>query len=328
VFFVHNRIETIHRIDALVATLVPEARRAVVHGQMPRHELEDSMMAFVRGEIDVLVATTIVESGLDIPNANTLIVDRAHRIGLADLHQLRGRVGRGRHRGHALFLLPEEHKVTDEVAERRLRTIEEHSGLGAGFRIALKDLEIRGAGNLLGAEQSGYIADVGYELYCRLLEDAVKGLKNERVTEATDTYVDLHVAAGVPDSYVGDPSLKLGFYRRIASVATAADLLALRSEIVDRCGPLPETGERLFDVARLRILGQEHGIARFSMEKGGTLQMTMLDPVRALPFLRARLGRSLRLPEPPLAIVAEPVKPAVPQRALARFLELLAPAGA
>lgn len=211
----------------------------------------------------------------------------------------------------------------DEVAERRLRTIEEHSGLGAGFRIALKDLEIRGAGNLLGAEQSGYIADVGYELYCRLLEDAVKGLKKERVTEATDTYVDLHVAAGVSDDYVGDPSLKLGFYRRIASAATPEDLVALKAEIEDRCGPLPETGERLFDVARLRILGQEHGIARFSVDRAGTLQMTILDPARALPFLRGKLGRSLRLPEPPLAIVAEPVKPAEPERALARFLHLL-----
>ncbi|MCK6460769.1 MAG: transcription-repair coupling factor, partial [Planctomycetes bacterium] len=323
VYFVHNRIETIHRIDRLVAELVPEARRAVVHGRMPRHDLEDSMMAFVRGEIDVLVATTIVESGLDIPNANTLIVDRAHRIGLADLHQLRGRVGRGRHRGHALFLLPEEHKVVDEVAERRLRTIEEHAGLGSGFRIALKDLEIRGAGNLLGAEQSGYIADVGYELYCRLLEDAVKELRMERVTEATDTYVDLHVAAGLPDEYAGDESLKLGFYRRIASVATASDLDGLRAEIEDRCGSLPESGQRLFDVARLRIAGQEHGIARFSMEKDGTLQMSLADPARALPFLRAKLGRSLRLPEERRAIVAEPVKPPDPARALARFLELL-----
>ncbi len=324
VYFVHNRIETIHRIDRLVATLVPEARRAVVHGRMPRHELEDSMMAFVRGEIDVLVATTIIESGLDIPNANTLIVDRAHRIGLADLHQLRGRVGRGRHRGHALFLLPEEHKVVDEVAERRLRTIEEHAGLGSGFRIALKDLEIRGAGNLLGAEQSGYIADVGYELYCRLLEDAVKELRMERVTEATDTYVDLHVAAGLPDDYAGDESLKLGFYRRIASVATASDLDGLRAEIEDRCGSLPESGKRLFDVARLRILGQEHGVARFSMERDGTLQMTVADPGRALPFLRGKLGRSLRQPRDGLAIVAEPVRPASPERALARFLDLLA----
>ncbi|HEX5139027.1 MAG TPA: transcription-repair coupling factor [Planctomycetota bacterium] len=322
VYFVHNRIETIGRIDRLVATLVPEARRAVVHGRMPRHELEDSMMAFVRGEIDVLVATTIVESGLDIPNANTLIVDRAHRIGLADLHQLRGRVGRGRHRGHALFLLPEEHKVTDEVAERRLRTIEEHAGLGSGFRIALKDLEIRGAGNLLGAEQSGYIADVGYELYCRLLEDAVKELRRERVTEATDTYVDLHVAAGLSDEYAGDPSLKLGFYRRIASVATLEDLEGLRAELEDRCGSLPEGGQRLFDVARLRIVGQEHGIARFSMERDGTLQMSIGDPSRALPFLREKLGRSLRQPKDGLAIVAEPVKPAEPSLALARFLAL------
>jgi transcription-repair coupling factor (superfamily II helicase) len=212
----------------------------------------------------------------------------------------------------------------DEVAERRLRTIEEHAGLGAGFRIALKDLEIRGAGNLLGAEQSGYIADVGYELYCRLLEDAVKQLKRERVTEATDTYVDLHVEAGLPDDYAGDASLKLGFYRRIASAATAAELDAVRAEIVDRCGPLPEAGVRLFDVARLRVIGQEHGIARFAMEKGGTLQMTILDPARALPFLKAKLGRSLREPQPGTAIVAEPVRPAESRRALARLLELLA----
>jgi transcription-repair coupling factor (superfamily II helicase) len=326
VFLVHNRIETIHGVDRLVASLVPEARRAVVHGRMPRRELEESMLSFVRGEIDVLVATTIVESGLDIPNANTLIVDRAHRIGLADLHQLRGRVGRGRHRAHALFLLPKEHRIVDEVAERRLRTIEEHSGLGAGFRIALKDLEIRGAGNLLGAEQSGYIADVGYELYCRLLEDAVREIRRERVVEATDTYVDLHVDAGLPDAYVGDEALKLGFYRRVAAAAALPDLEALRAEIADRCGPLPAPAERLFDVARLRIVGQEHGIARFAMERGGTLQMALLDADRALPFLRRRLGRSLRQPEERVAIVAEPVRPAEPERALSRFLELLAPA--
>ncbi|MHC4164606.1 MAG: transcription-repair coupling factor [Planctomycetota bacterium] len=322
-FVVHNRIETIHRLDRLVATLVPEARRAVVHGRLPHRELEESMLAFVRGEIDVLVTTTIIESGLDIPNANTLIVDRADLIGLADLHQLRGRVGRGSHRAHSLFLLPPASRVVTEIAEKRLRTIEEHAGLGAGFRIALKDLEIRGAGNILGAEQSGYIADVGYELYCRLLEDAVKQLRRERVTAPTDTFVDLSLPAFLPDDYSGDRALKLGFYRRIAAAASAEALQALREEVTDRCGPLPAPAALLFDIARLRVIGQDHGIARFALETGGVLQMTLADPERALPFLRRRLGTSLRLPEDGIAIVAEPVQPRKGERALQRFLELL-----
>jgi transcription-repair coupling factor (superfamily II helicase) len=323
VFFVHNRIETIHRSDRLVASLVPHARRAVVHGRLPRQELEEAMLGFVSGEIDILVTTTIIESGLDIPNANTLVVDRADHIGLADLHQLRGRVGRGSHRAHALFLLPPEYKLVSEIAERRLRTIEEHSGLGAGFRIALKDLELRGAGNILGAEQSGYIADVGYELYCRLLEDAVKELRRERVTAPTDTFIDLSLEARFPDAYAGDRALKLGFYRRIAAATSPDALATLREEIEDRCGPLPGPAALLFDIARLRVIGQDHGVARFAMEKGGVLQMTLLDPERALPFLRRRLGRSLRLPEAGVAIVAEPVRPPAPERALEKFLELL-----
>jgi transcription-repair coupling factor (superfamily II helicase) len=324
VFLVHNRVETIHRLDNLVASLVPAARRAVVHGRMPRKALEHSMLDFVRGEVDVLVATTIIESGLDIPNANTLVVDRADMIGLAELHQLRGRVGRGRHRAHALFLLPPGHKaVVNPVAEKRLRTIEEHSGLGAGFRIALKDLEIRGAGNILGAEQSGYIGDVGYELYCRLLEDAVKELRQEKVTEPTDTYVDLSIEALLPDEYVGDPALKLGFYRRIAAASSEEGLSALADELTDRCGPLPESARRLFDVARLRIIGQDHGIARFGMESGGVLQMAISDPGRALPFLRRKLRGSLRLPERNIAIVGEPMRPARSMTALATYLQLL-----
>jgi transcription-repair coupling factor (superfamily II helicase) len=323
VFFVHNRIQSIHRIERLVSTLVPEARRAVVHGRMPRKELEESMLAFVAGDVDVLIATTIIESGLDIPNANTLVVDRADMIGLADLHQLRGRVGRGVHRAHALFLLPPEYKLVNEIAEKRLRTIEEHSGLGAGFRIALKDLEIRGAGNILGAEQSGYIADVGYELYCRLLEQAVKELRRERVTAPTDTFVDLSVDAYLPDAYLGDRALKLGFYRRVASAGTRESLAALETELVDRCGPLPDAARTLFDIALLRIVGQDEGIARFALETGGVLHMTMADPERALSFLRERLGHSLRLPEGLVAIVAEPVRPPTPKNALARFLALL-----
>ncbi|MHC4958071.1 MAG: transcription-repair coupling factor [Planctomycetota bacterium] len=323
VFVVHNRVQSIWQIERLVAELVPAARKVVAHGQMGRKALEESMMAFVRGDADVLVATTIIESGLDIPNANTLIVDRADMIGLADLHQLRGRVGRGLHKGHALFLLPPENIRVNEVAEKRLRTIEEHSGLGAGFRIALKDLEIRGAGNILGAEQSGYIGDVGYELYCRLLEDAVKQLRNERVVVPTDTYVDLNVAALLPDEYAGEAALKLGFYRRIAAASSLADLDLLRDELADRCGALPEPAQRLFDVARLRVIGQDHAIARFGLETGGVLQMTIADADKAVPFLRARLGSALRLPEQNIAIHADPVRPPTGRAALARYLELL-----
>jgi len=322
VYLVHNRVETIRRLEKLVTELVPSARSAVVHGQMNKRALEQSMMAFVRGDIDVLIATTIVESGLDIPNANTLIVDRADMIGLADLHQLRGRVGRGTHRAHAIFLLPGR-RIVSEVAEKRLRTIEEHSGLGAGFRIALKDLEIRGAGNILGSEQSGYIADVGYELYCRLLENAVKRMRNEKVTDATETFVDLEVGARFPDGYGGDTALRLGFYRRIAGARDAGELEALATEIADRCGPLPEEARLLFDVGRLRVLGQDHGIGRFSLETGGVLQIAYFDADRALPFLRGKLARSLRLPQEGLAVVAEPVEPHTPRAALAAFLARL-----
>jgi len=324
VFFVHNRIETIDRIDRLVASLVPQARRAVAHGRMNRHELEDAMLRFVRGEVDVLVSTTIIESGLDIPNANTLIVDRADRIGLADLHQLRGRVGRGRHKAYALFLLPQERFVAGEAAERRLRAIEEHSELGAGFRIALKDLEIRGAGNILGAEQSGHIAEVGYDLYCRLLESAVKELQGAAAPEPVETFVDLDVEAYVPDAYAGDVGLKLGFTRKIAAADTLEALAAVREEIEDRSGPAPAPLRRLFDVARLRILGQRHGIGRFALERGGVLQLGLRDPERALPYLRRKLGRSLRLPEEGVAIVAEPVVPPTPEAALAALLRRLA----
>ncbi|MHC4937550.1 MAG: transcription-repair coupling factor [Planctomycetota bacterium] len=322
VYLVHNRVETIRRLDKLVTELVPSATKAVVHGQMNKRALEQSMMAFVQGRIDVLIATTIIESGLDIPNANTLIVDSAHMIGLADLHQLRGRVGRGTHRAHAIFLLPGR-RIVSEVAEKRLRTIEEHSGLGAGFRIALKDLEIRGAGNILGSEQSGYIADVGYELYCRLLENAVKELRKEKVTDATDTFVDLEVGARFPDGYGGDTALRLGFYRRIAGARDAEELEAMATEIADRCGPLPEEARLLFDVARLRIIGQDHGIGRFSLETGGVLQLGYFDKDRALPFLRNKLGRSLRLPQEWLAVVAEPADPPTPRAALQAFLARL-----
>ena len=199
----------------------------------------------------------------------------------------------------------------------------EHAELGAGFRIAMKDLEIRGAGNILGAEQSGFIADVGYELYCKLLEDAVRELKEERAPQQGETYVDLDIDAHLPDEYAGDPALKLGLYRRIASAGTQEALDHIAAELRDRCGPPPAPAQLLFDVARLRVLGQEHGIGRFALETGGVLQMGLNDPERALPFLRRRAGRSLRLPEERVAILADAIDPPDPEQALRVFLDLL-----
>ena len=252
VFFVHNRVRTIEKKAWEVQQLVGEAKVAVAHGQMAKSELEKAMIDFVTGVTDVLVCTTIIESGLDIPNANTIVIDNADRFGLAELHQLRGRVGRYKHRAYAYMMLPAKRTITP-VAGRRLKAIEEYSHLGAGFRIALRDLEIRGAGNILGAEQSGHIQLVGYQMYCELLADAVRKMKNEPVESIPTAVLDLGFATYVPKNYIPLDRGRMDAYRKIAVAKNDEELKQIGSELADIYGPMPDEVKLLLGLAELRI---------------------------------------------------------------------------
>ncbi|MBI9114676.1 transcription-repair coupling factor [Sanguibacter suaedae] len=251
VFYVHNKVESIDRTAARLAELVPEARVQVAHGKMGEHQLERVIMDFWEKKFDVLVCTTIIETGLDISNANTLILERADMLGLSQLHQLRGRVGRGRDRAYAYFLYPAERPLT-ETAHDRLATIAANTDLGSGMQVAMKDLEIRGAGNLLGGEQSGHIAGVGFDLYVRMVGEAVASFRGEKEEEAPEVTIELPVDAHLPHEYVAHERLRLEAYRKIAAAQTAADLDDIRAELVDRYGPVPEPVAALFDVAAFR----------------------------------------------------------------------------
>ncbi|HSW47165.1 MAG TPA: transcription-repair coupling factor, partial [Phycisphaerae bacterium] len=259
VFFVHNLVYDIVSFADAIRRIVPEARILIGHGQMPERELERVMLAFVRHEADVLVCTTIIESGLDIPNCNTILIDRADRFGLSELHQLRGRVGRYKHRAHCHLLLSRGRTLTSTAA-RRLKAIEEFSDLGAGFRIAMRDLEIRGAGNILGSEQSGHIADVGYELYCQLLEAAVHRLKNEPTDTFRPVHLELEVPAHIPRNYIDSDRQRMEVYRRLVACHTRAELDQLEKDIRDAFGPYPPAVRTLLDIAEIRILAQPYKI--------------------------------------------------------------------
>jgi transcription-repair coupling factor (superfamily II helicase) len=259
VFFVHNRVSSIRKAAAQLAGLVPEARIAVAHGQMNEHELEKIMVDFWERNYDVLVCTTIVESGLDIPNANTLIIDRADMYGLSQLHQLRGRVGRGKERAYAYFLYPPE-RVLTETAHERLATVAQHTEIGAGMYVAMKDLEIRGAGNLLGGEQSGHIAGVGFDLYVRMIGEAVNELKGDGPAEKAEVRVELPVNGHIPHDYVPGERLRLEAYTQIASIDSEADVTGIRDELSDRYGELPEPVLNLLEVARLRTEARRAGL--------------------------------------------------------------------
>ncbi len=251
VFYVHNRVESIERAAQRLAELVPEARIATAHGKMHEHQLEQVIVDFWEKRFDVLVCTTIVETGLDISNANTLILERADRLGLSQLHQLRGRVGRGRERAYAYFLYPPETPLT-ETAHDRLATIAANTELGAGMAVALKDLEIRGAGNLLGGEQSGHIEGVGFDLYVRMVGEAVAEFRGEATEEAPDVTVELPVDAHIPQAYIATERLRLEAYQKVAAAADEAALDAVRAELADRYGPVPPAVDALFEVARFR----------------------------------------------------------------------------
>jgi transcription-repair coupling factor (superfamily II helicase) len=268
IFFVHNRVESIDRVAKRIRELVPEARIATGHGQMGEAELEQVMVGFWQKDYDVLVCTTIVESGLDIPNANTLIVDRADAFGLSQLHQIRGRVGRGRERAYAYFTFQPDKPLT-ELAHDRLATIAQNTEIGAGMAVAMKDLEIRGAGNLLGGEQSGHIASVGFDLYMRLVGEAVSDFKSGGGPEheqVRDTKVDLPVDAHLPHDYIPGERLRLEAYRRLAAAYDDAAIDAARAELADRYGPLPDPVERLLAVARFRAYARQFGLTEVSLQ--------------------------------------------------------------
>ncbi|KMO67531.1 transcription-repair coupling factor [Mycolicibacterium chlorophenolicum] len=281
-FYIHNRVRSIDQAAARVRQLVPEARVVVAHGQMPEEQLERTVEGFWNREFDILVCTTIVETGLDISNANTLIVERADTFGLSQLHQLRGRVGRSRERGYAYFLYPPEVPLT-ETAYDRLATIAQNNELGAGMAVAMKDLEIRGAGNVLGAEQSGHVAGVGFDLYVRLVGEAVEAYRAaaDGKTVATpeepkDVRIDLPVDAHLPPDYIGSDRLRLEAYRRLAAAQDDAAVDAVIEELNDRYGPLPEPAQRLIAVARLRLLARAHGVTEVGAPSASTVRISPL----------------------------------------------------
>src|SRR5207249_10025945 len=251
VFFVHNRVYDIDHVAAAVKELVPEARVAIAHGQMDEGSLERVVLDFWEGEYDVLVCTTIIEAGIDMPTVNTLVVDRADLLGLGQLHQLRGRVGRAGQRAYAYLFFPPERAITEEAYER-LKTIGEATELGSGFKIAMRDLEIRGAGNLLGNDQTGHIAAVGYDLYVQMVSEAVSELKGEEPRPPAEVKLDVPLDAYLPGDYVAVEEQRLEAYRRLAAVTTHAEVDDVRDEWLDRYGPVPRPAEALLEVAHLR----------------------------------------------------------------------------
>ena len=249
VYVIHNRVNTIYQLADRIDNLVPDLRIGVGHGQMSETALEDVMMDFINGDLDVLVATTIVESGIDIPNVNTIIIIDADKFGLSQLYQLRGRVGRANRLAYA-YLLHKKNQVLSDIAERRLRAIKTFTEFGAGFKISMRDLEIRGAGNLLGTEQHGHMVNIGYELYCKLVDDAVKALKGEVVpTRREDTTVEINVSAFIPETYINDEVTKLTIYKKIAAISDKEDFSDMKDELIDRFGDIPKPTWNLIRVA-------------------------------------------------------------------------------
>ena len=321
-YFVHNRIHDIQKVAHELQRIVPEATIGIGHGQLNETELEDVMLGFVRHEFDILLATTIVESGLDIPNANTIFIDDADRYGLADLHQLRGRVGRYKHRAYCYLLVDQKRHLSPEAA-RRLRAIEEFSQMGAGFALAMRDLELRGAGNLLGTQQSGHIAAVGYELYCALLEKAVRDLKKLPPKDSVDVSVDLPVAAFFPERYLPDMRTKIDLYRRLARIGTEGELDDLRAELADRFGEVPPPVEQLIELGRLRIWAHQHLLEGIHLEgKYAVLTYSNRGP---LGRLVERSGGSLRVADARSAYLVLGPDADDPDRVLSRLKSLLRP---
>lgn len=263
-----------------------------VHGQMDEKLMEQRMRDFIDGRADILVATTIIESGLDIPNVNTIFINAADTFGLADLHQLRGRVGRYKHRAYAYIILPVDRPITPE-AEKRVKAIEEFAELGAGFRIAMRDLEIRGAGNILGTEQHGHIAAVGYEMYCRLLDLAVRKARHDSIPELIDVSIDLHLESFIPHTYIREDALKMDIYRRLNRSTTFKEVKAIAEEMADRFGEIPHPVRNLLSESELRIVAQQSKI-RSMVKVDGVLVIQVADLKRAEASF-GKLKKSIRV---------------------------------
>ncbi|HET7778906.1 MAG TPA: TRCF domain-containing protein, partial [Rudaea sp.] len=296
VYFLHNEVDTIERTARDLQELIPDARMRIAHGQMPERELEQVMLDFYRQRFNVLVCTTIIESGIDVPSANTIVINRADRFGLAQLHQLRGRVGRSHHRAYAYLIIPDRRAMTAD-AEKRLDAIASLDELGAGFTLATHDLEIRGAGELLGEEQSGQIEEIGFSLYSELLERAVTALKNGEVpdfdlTSDHEAEVELHIPALIPDDYIADVHTRLTLYKRIASARDADALRELQVEMIDRFGLLPEPVKNLFAVTAVKLGANALGVRKFDLgDKGGRIvfkPQPNIDPLRVIKLIQAQ----------------------------------------
>jgi len=276
VFFVHNKVQDIHDISALINRLCPQARIAVGHGQMDGDKLEEVLMTFIDGESDVLVATTIIESGIDIPNANTIIINQAQHFGLSDLHQMRGRVGRSNKRAYCYLLSPPLSVLTNE-AKQRLKAIEEFSDLGSGFNVAMRDLDIRGAGNLLGGEQSGFISEIGFEMYHKILDEAINELKETEFADVfvaereqrkfvTDCQIDTDLEILLPTDFVNSVSERLLLYKELDSIEDEEKLLEFESKLRDRFGPLPAPAKELLSTIRLRWIAEKAGFEKILLK--------------------------------------------------------------
>jgi transcription-repair coupling factor (superfamily II helicase) len=293
VYFVHNRVESIWEIAAKLQALVPRSRIAVGHGQMTQGELEKVMLKFMHHEADILVATTIIENGLDIPLCNTILINRADRLGLSELYQLRGRVGRSNRRAYAYLLLPAEVELTP-IARRRLAALKEFSDLGAGFKIAALDLELRGAGNLLGGEQSGHIEAIGFELYTQMLDRAVREMKGEAGPDEAEIQLNLGLNIRIPFNYIPEENQRLRMYKRIAGVETESQLNDVRGELKDRYGEPPPAVRNLLDYATLRLLSMRVGVAAIDRKREQVsikfTQNAMVDPERLARFVSSQRG--------------------------------------
>jgi transcription-repair coupling factor (superfamily II helicase) len=300
VFFVHNRVRSIGKTAERLARLVPEARMAVAHGQMKEGPLEKVMLDFVSGRVDVLVCTSIIESGLDIPNTNTVLIDDAHTFGLAQLYQIRGRVGRSSEQAHAYLIVPPAGKMTREAAER-IDTLVRFTSLGSGFHVATMDLEIRGAGDLLGAEQSGHVRAVGFDLYCEMLRQAVERLRGHASEIEPEPELSFDVPGYIPDTFVDDPGLRLSLYKKMASARSASRVQETIREIRDRFGPLPAEVTTLGKIMEIKVLLRRlraHGLeASARMIQLHLSPSTPVEPSRLLELVEASSGATRLTPE-------------------------------